>query len=301
MILLIKKGLPLRIARIFFNKPLKIAWELGKRYFVIFNPQYLFFGGDKAPFSDLSIVGIPSLYSYFLPFFVIGLYDQVKNRKQKPNQFVLLWLLIAGITSGFVEVSPSTTKLLDFHFVVIIISVFGFLSFLSRTKKYFKKTIFIMSFFFLFSLFRFLIAYFLVYPQRAPEVWLPGLEKLITHLETLDYDHLFVSHKGSLELSYIYFAFYTPFEPEDFIVNAQYSPVGFKRAEFYKNYTFFVAPEILSLDDYNKVKASFGKVLFLTRAEEGQRGWKTEETFFFEGKPLWVLQKIDEEKIRRYE
>jgi len=286
-----KKGLPLKISRLFFNKPLKAIYEFGKRYFVSFNPSFLFFGGDKEPFSDLSPAGIPNLYSYLLPCFVIGIYVLIRQRGFKESQLILVWLLTSNITSGFVNISPNTTKLLDFHFLVIIISAVGLQGVLEKFPKHRLKINVLFGLMMVFSIFHFLICYFVVYPRRAPIQWLPGLDKVADYLKTIDFKKIYIDDRGVLNLSYIYFAFYTPFDPQDFILNSQRSNFGFNRVEGYKKFVFSAPQSIFGKTRDDKLKVQEDRILFFTAYEERQPRWETEKIFYFRGEPLWVLQR----------
>ncbi|GAI80455.1 unnamed protein product, partial [marine sediment metagenome] len=288
-----KSGLPLVFVRIFFNKFTKVGLEFGKRYFSIFNPAFLFFSGDKEPFSDLSPADIPNFYPYLLPFFIAGIYYLSKNDSLKESRFIFCWLLIAGITSGFVNISPNTTKLMDFHLVILIISALGFFTFLCRFKKYRKQIIAVFSFILIFCQVHFLISYFLVFPKKASKEWLFGLDKVIDFVKTLDYDykHFFIQRDGAMELVYINFAFYTPFDPIDFSKHSQRSAMGFNRVESYREYIFDIPPHTRSIKEYNDFIDKYGKSLCLSEYEFKQANWEEIKVFYFEGEPKWILQK----------
>lgn len=286
-------GIPIKVARLFFNKPIKIAFEFGKRYVDSFNPGYLFFGGDREPFSDLTPAGIPNIYPYLLPFLIIGFYFLFKNRQKKEYKLLFLWLLLSNLTSGFVNVSPNTYKLLDFHLIIIIIAAIGLWACLHQVKKYEQLFKYFLTAVLGFGFFHFLICYFIVFPKRSPRLWLPEFDTAVKSLKQKEFDHLFVSGECNLGLAYIYFAFYTPFEPEDFINQAQRSQLGFQRVERYDKYIFSNPPKIVGMeeDKYQDYKEKFGETLALSEYRCRQGGWEDIESFDFDGQPLWSLQK----------
>lgn len=286
------KGWPVILARLFYNKPLKVSQEFGKRYFSIYNPSFLFFSGDKEPFFDLSPAGIPNLYPHLLPLFLLGLCFLVKHFDTKENRFILFWLLVTGITSGFVNISPNTTKLFDFQYLIIIIAALGLEELFKKFQSGQRRVVPLAIIIYIFALVHFSISYFYLYPIKAPKLWLPGLDQVIAYSKELDYDYFFVSREGGMDLAYVYFAFYMPFDPADFMLVAKRERGGFNRVEHYGNFVFETPISNLSLSEHQEYKDKYGRVLCISEYEKKLISWEDVKVFYFKGEPLWILQKI---------
>lgn len=110
-------------SRFLVNKGTFFIFTSSKNYLSHFNPAYLFFnGGSHYQFSLPNFFIISSL---FLPFFILGLYQLLKNINQKNNQILLFWLLVSPVPSSITRDAPHVLRSIVFLPIVVIIITIG--------------------------------------------------------------------------------------------------------------------------------------------------------------------------------
>ncbi len=284
-------GMPLFIARIFYNKPLSWFNEFIKNYLAAFNPKFIFVSGDNNSWHGLGQLNYGNILFVLLPFIALGFYQLFTNLSVKENLWLLGYFLIAPLANGITIDSPILTRLLDFHLILIIFSAIGLNFLWQRYCKDRKILNFTILFLLVFYNLSYLISYFIIFPKNLDNFWNPGIKEAVELIKNrrADYDAIFVS--SNLDVGYIFLAFYLPFEPSDFQENAVWGLDGFEKVKTYKK--FYFDKNSLSIEKREELKELVGNgknILLLERLTPADHPRKEDyNTFIYNslGQPLW--------------
>lgn len=284
-------GVPLLIARFFYNKPLSWINEFSKNYLAAFNPKFIFITGDNNSWHGLGQLNYGNILLILLPFIALGLYQVLGNLHSKACLWLLGYLLIAPLANGITIDSPILTRLLDFHLVLIIFGAIGLEYFWRRYLK--ERTIirYLILFLLIFYNLSYLISYFIIFPKKLDNFWNPGIKEAVEYIKNKegDYDAIFVS--SDLEVGYIFLAFYFPFNPSDFQKNAVWKLEGFERVVTYNK--FYFNENSLGIERREEIKAIAGNgknILLMEKLTPADHPRKEDNNNFIYsslGQPLW--------------
>lgn len=218
-------NLPRQLIRVFNNKIIFYGQEIIDKYFQFYSADFLLLGKEPSPM--LAIPKVGKIYLISLPFLILGIFTAIKN-KTKADKLLIAWLLFAPIPSILTTDSPHSLRAILLLPVLEIFVVKGlfYCYEVIRHKNYWIKLFFLstMSLIYAVSLCFFLWQYFFFYPEDRAEFWLDGYKEAVekTNKYKQNYDKvIFTTDKGQ---PHIFFAFFTPIEPNDYqhqIVNQQ--------------------------------------------------------------------------------
>lgn len=220
--------------RILHNKRILYLLSWAEKYTSHFSLNYLFSTGDQVPRSKVPNMG--QTYLFFLPFFFVGLFTLFKKETpQEFKYFILFWLLVSPLASSLTYQAPSSLRSLPEVFALESINALGvyhvFLFIKQRTKFFIPLTI-LFTTISLYSLFFYLINYYLLYPKVYPLSW-PWQAK----------EAIFSHHYGQINADqpYIMYLFYTAYDPTKLQKQIHLTPpdkYGFSTVEKIDNITF---------------------------------------------------------------
>lgn len=284
-------GMPLFIARVFYNKPLSWLNEFIKNYLAAFNPKFIFISGDNNSWHGLGRLNYGNILFVFLPLVILGFYQLGINLSSKPNLWLVGYFLIAPLANGITIDSPILTRLLDFHLVLIILAAIGFIFLWQRYLKHKQLISSLVLFLLVFFNLSYLGSYFLVFPKKLDRFWNPGIKEAAEFIKNnqADYDAIFVS--SNLDVGYIFLAFYLPFEPNDFQKNAVWELAGFERVKNYGKFYFDRNDlDIEKREEFKQIVGNGKNILLLERLTPADHPRKEDyNTFIYNalGEPLW--------------
>lgn len=213
---------------VYWNKPVVLSNQLIKNYLDSFSISYLFLYGDTGEFINNPQHG--GLYIWLLPFFLIGLYVLIKQRKDVMTQLVIVWLVVTPVMSALAA-KPHFVRSNMVLIPVILVCVEGLLYIYTKacktknTRRVYITILIIVSFY---SIGSTLVDYFYIYTKKAM-AWdeqYVGINEYIREKRN-KYDKTYI--KKFNRNSYIYTLFFIPIDPlifqnhskkNDFTVNS---------------------------------------------------------------------------------
>ncbi|MCJ7804133.1 glycosyltransferase family 39 protein [Patescibacteria group bacterium] len=244
--------------RFFHNKGEAYFNKLASNYLESFSPQFLFLAGDLN--FRHSSGGNGELYLICLPFFLIGLFAFLKERKRY-QKFLIYLMLIAPLPATITRDSQHAIRLLFLMPIVLMISAFGLSGFINWLNKQFKRKLLrILIYVFLLMIFVlnftfYLHQYFWHYPQESWRYWAYGYKEAMQEVNKLEknYDKIFI--ENTYEPSLLWFLFWHQYPAKEF-------QQKFTGGEYQSN----ILPGV---DGFNLDKFYFGKINEQSQKEGG--------------------------------
>lgn len=195
---------------------------------------------DGNEYNAISSFG--TIYFISFPFFIIGLFNIIKNRQfiNNPNQFIFLSWLLCSIILGFT--SHVNINRINIIFIPILyFTVFGFFDVENMLKPEFKKLYptFLIGLYIIFFGF-FCGYYFFIFKDEIKTNFSYGLGDAIQYAEKIKNNDTINITTNSINMPYIYVCFYNQTDPIDFRKTLVYqdSNNGFKDVKSFGHYTF---------------------------------------------------------------
>lgn len=248
-----------------------------KNYLLHFNPQWLFTNSGAESHK------VPSLGIFYLweaPLMAIGILYLLKNSKQKTNQLLLWWILVAPLPATLTTQVPHamrTMQMLPVPQVLVAIGIYEIFHFVQNDKKIQFFSICFLSFFILlFSFFSLYRNYFVVFPKEQSKSFQYALKDAVFYANQHqgEYSKIVFSNQNDLYQSYMFFLFYTRYDPKLYQQQGGTKSGGF--AETHKFGKFEFRPI-----DWNKEKKD-GKNLYIVNPTDLSESFKT--FFYLDGK-----------------
>jgi 4-amino-4-deoxy-L-arabinose transferase-like glycosyltransferase len=260
---------------LFHNKYLAITQAFANNYLTAFSPQFLFISGD--PFFRHSISMVGELLIVTLPLLMAGIFFIFKNISQKENKILLLWLLLAPVSSSLTTNGGThATRLFLMLPPLILISSLGGIYLLNLFgKKLVKPAIIIFLTLLVVSFAGYFHRYSTHYRYESASLWEYGFENIFTELRPLtsQYDKVYINN--TYQPSLLLFLFYTQYPPKDFQKNFvtdkvdTYQTSSFHGFVFDKKYYFGESPNV----DELKVLLTDKDLYLAVQGREGQGDW----------------------------
>lgn len=204
------------IGEILYNRRFLQAEIFAEGYLSHFNPLWLFTTSSS---NSHKISGLGLLYIWELPLILIGLYVLIRyGFDTKMKALLFLWILISPIAASLTTDAPHVMRAYTFLPIWQIFSALGFLSILSycKNKKYVFKLIFLASLPTVFISIIFLTKqYFNVFPKAESASFQYAMSKAVPYVKKIDgsYNKIVFSNNSNLFQSYMFFLFYTKYDP----------------------------------------------------------------------------------------
>lgn len=290
-----KKGIPLWLGRIFFNKPISWVTSFSKNFLAALDPKFIFITSDNNFWHSLGYMNYGNILVIFLPFIIIG-FLQILNEIKKVNGLWFIgFLLISLIPNGLTIDSPILTRLLEFHLLLVCLAAIGLnvvwhkisANFFGQSQKVLLVTL--ISYFSI----SYLQSYFIVFPQNLQRSWNPGIREVVELVKEKEKNYDAIFWDANLEVGYVFPAVYLPFSPQDFQQNAQWQLVGFEKVIKYQKYYFNkTSTELGILNNIREEVGSNKRVLLIELVTPGSRLEKNDNTVLIYnslGEPIWKL------------
>lgn len=204
------------------NRRVTYLKTVAASYLSHFDLNWLFIKGDIARHHAPSM-GL--LYLWELPFLMIGIYKLLfGNFSRKIKMFIFSWFLIAPIPASITSDVPHAVRTLNFlpTFQVFIgIGILAVMQAASSIKyqvlsiriKYFIFTLCFL--FFIFNFSYYINQYFIQQNYFHAKYWQYGYKEIVEYLMPIHnkYNKIIVSNKQPLDQSYVFFLFYSKYDP----------------------------------------------------------------------------------------
>ena len=269
------------------NRRVVYAQAFASGYLSHFNLNWLFLSGDQprhhAP-------GMGLMYLWELPFLLMGIYALVFGKMDwRIKGLVLAWLLIAPIPAAFTTGVPHAVRTMRFLPMLQIFTALGLLSlvgFLKGKRLIVKRLIWgILAVFVLFNFVYFANQYLVQQNYFYSSFWQYGYKQAVSEAEMIkdNYQEIVVSNDPHLDQSYMFFLFYTQFDPVEYQRLGGTISGGF--AETHRGFGKYTFRPI----EWEK-ETSSRKVLYVGQPEDFGGGARIIKTInFLDGEPAIQL------------
>lgn len=213
----------------------RIVWAniVGSGYLSHFSLRWLFLTGDN-PRHHAPDMGL--LYLWELPFLLYGIYWVAKNIHGPVKSVLFGWLLLSPVAAAPTTGLPHAIRTLVFLPTFQICTALGIIAIvLGREKLYKNAVVYLVGFFYglfvIFNIAYFLDKYFVHMNPEFSQYWQYGYEEAVVQTEALKgkYDKVVVS--TSLEQSYMFFLFYTKYDPIAYLAEGGTRSGSFEEAQ----------------------------------------------------------------------
>src|SRR3989344_4866177 len=208
------------LGRFIHNRRIEIAKTYASNYFSHFNLNFLFLEGDGELRHHVRNVGL--LFLFQLPLLIYGLY-RFFQKIDKGKLFIISWLLIAPLGAIAGAEVPHAIRSYSMVIPLTIITSFGFIKFWQIVVR---KKFYVLGFTFIIFLSSaiYFDEYFKHYPVYSAPSWqfVTKQAALITKSLEGKYSQITVDSQN-IEQAYIFWLFYTKYDPSDYQNN------GFKK------------------------------------------------------------------------
>lgn len=276
-----------KIGELLDNRRIVWAQTVISGYLSHFSFRWLFLTGDNerhhAP--DMGL-----LYMWELPFLLYGVYVLLKTKNKEPAAKLLVgWVLISPIAASVTTGLPHAVRTMVFLPTFQIFTALGIVSILEK-YSYLKSTLarlgFIAGGFVVVCCIAFNIAYYLdmYFVHMNPEFseyWQYGYKEAVDFTEKNKQKYEKVVVSNGLEQSYMFFLFYTKYDPVKYLANG-----GTKSGSFEEGKNGFDKYEFRKIE-WSKEKRD-GSILYVGSPLDMPHGNVLNITFL-NGKPAMEL------------
>lgn len=208
------------IGQLFDNRRFVWTQTLLFGYLSHFSMKWLFLTGDN-PRHHAPDMGL--LYLWELPFILYGLYSIIKSKDQKTKYVIIGWLLISPIAASPTTGLPHAIRTLVFLPMYQIICAIGIIA-LWKAVKQWNVHMFLKGFLtiivILFAVGNFLYylnMYFVQQNYEFSEFWQYGYKQAVEYTEKVKQKYKKVVVSTKLEQSYMFFLFYSKYDPQKYL------------------------------------------------------------------------------------
>jgi hypothetical protein len=247
------------------NRRIEYSKAFMSGYLSHFEPNWLFYRGDELrhqpPYMGL-------LYIFELPLILVGLYILIFSKiDRKIKIFVVGYILISPIPASVTYDVPHAVRTINMLPAVQIISAIGFLYLLyivNKTRSFTRIPILIIGTLIIsVNISYYLNQYFVQMNYYYSKAWQYGWEDAVKYAQENEgnFDRVVVSNISPLDQSYMFFLFYSKYDPKKYLEEG-----GTRSGGFSANHTAF-GKYIFRPINWNEDKLS-KNTLFIGRPED---------------------------------
>ena len=220
----------LSLGKYLHNRRVEIAKTYISNYLVHFDLNFLFLRGDGELRHNVQNMGF--LYLFELPLLIFGFY-RLFQKFDKSKLFILSWLLIAPLGAITGSEAPHAIRSYSIVIPLIIIASFSFVEFW-KIIVHNKISIFVFAFIIFLSSLIYSDEYFKHYPVYSAPSWQFATKQAALITKSLEDKHSQITvDSHNIEQAYIFWLFYTKYDPADYQSNG--SKKGFGKYVFDNN------------------------------------------------------------------
>lgn len=223
------------------NRRVVTAEIFFSNYFSHFNPLWYFGNSGNEPFKAPN-TGL--LYLWEAPFLLIGIFYFFFSKEidKRIKCFIALWIISDFIAPGITTGAPHAMRaytLLPVPQMIVALGVVWSTEFIQKYSK--KATVSFVIFFSMIiavSLVQFFSNYFLIFPKNQSESFQYALENAFQYTRQHKISPIVISNKDNLYQSYMFYLFYTKFDPITYQKLGGTKSGGFNETHVIGNITF---------------------------------------------------------------
>lgn len=222
-----------------YNRHLFPVKVLIQGYVSHFNPQWLFMNSSGESFKAPNM-GL--LYMWQIPFIAIGIIGLIFSRflDGKSKKLIILWFFLGSLPAAIATQVPHAMRSYNILPAWQIFTAFGLVYFFLILKKFNVLILVTFLFLVLVSLVTFYKNYFIIFPQEQSHSFQYSLSKTISYVlsQKKHYQKIVFSNKDSLYQSYMFFLFYSKYDPYLYQKQGGTISGGFKETHKFGKYEF---------------------------------------------------------------
>lgn len=228
------------MGEIIYNRRFVTAQIFSENYLSHFNPVWLF---TNALGDWHKIPGIGLLYVWEFPLILLGIYAFIRFDFDKKNKaLIFLWFLTSPIAASIATDTPHALRTFVFLPTWQIFGGLGMVFFYALLKnkkfKFFSLVLFLLISFL--SISALLRQYFYVFPKTQSDSFQYALSKAISYaVKNQDqYKKIVFTNNVNLSQSYMFFLFYTKYDPKLYQSQGRTVSGGFEAIHKFGKYEF---------------------------------------------------------------
>lgn len=203
------------MGRMLYDRRILASQIFLEGYVSCFNPRWLFtnFLGDRH-----KVPGLGLLYFWEAPLVVLGIMVLIRKKGDlRIKKLIFLWFLAAPLASALTTDAPHAMRSYTFLPIWQIFSALGLFWIFNQLKTKFKQGVgfLVFGFIIIVSLSFFYKQYFLVFPKEQSSSFQYSLSKAIPFVleREKSYNKVIFSNQDSLFQSYMFFLFFSRYDP----------------------------------------------------------------------------------------
>lgn len=250
-----------------------------KNYVSHFAPGWVFAGADREAHK---VPGMGLLYLWEAPFLLLGLWALIKSKLPAGLKwFVFSWILISPVPAAVTTQSPHAMRAYALVPAALLVEALGFWWMIRRfSARQLQILAAVVGVIVAQGITVFWRGYFVRFPAEQSDSFQYALKSAVSYAGTQagSYDAVQFSNQGSLYQSYMFFLYYTKFNPADYQATGGTVSGGYEEAHYIGKYAFGVLPQ--------KPAEFAPKTLYFYDAKQLPPGLRTLETFYtLDGSP----------------
>ena len=259
------------------NRRLVYANQYIKNYLQHFNPEWLFLNGDN-PRHHTPGMGV--LYLIDLPFILLGIFYLLRYQPFA-SSILFFWLVFAPAASALAIDAPNASRSLIFLPTWQVFAAFGWWFALSSVKKRNFKLLFVVPIILLaFNFIYFVHQYFVHSNMEVQKDWQYGYKEAVDYTTQLNNTNKKVVFGKDFEQPYIFYLFYTKYDPAKYITTGGTSRLSQK---------CFSIDNAYFGDCKDKLKT--GDIYITTGTEATEKGKPIKQITYSYGEPAVTIYK----------
>ena len=209
-----------------------------------FSPLWMFSGKDREAHK---VPGMGLMYLWEAPFLMLGLWALMRSKiSKRVSLFIAVSLLIAVLPASVTTQAPHAMRAYTVLPFLQIVEAMG-IWFISSGWNVKKQRLFTvsLSLFIAAGFVMFWNGYFVRFPNEQSDSFQYALAPAIRYAlrEQQKYEHIEFSHQGSLYQSYMFFLFYTRFDPKRYLSLGGTRSGGYEASHTIGKYSFGFLPQ----------------------------------------------------------
>lgn len=197
---------------LFHSEGVNFARGVLGRWFNHFSSRFLFFEGDWQNLRH-SAPNHGMLLLVDLILIPLGIFFFIRNRLSRGGLFVLLWLILAPLPAVLTRDQVQAVRAYNMLIPLILVSAYGATYFFGRLGKFGRLGLIGIC---ALSLAFFLDAHFVHLSVHNAKHWYYGYEQVIQNIADIQNNHDTIVFQQSYDQPYIYYLFYTRYEPKKY-------------------------------------------------------------------------------------
>ncbi len=233
-----------RMGMMLNSKYVAYATVFAQNYSSHFSPIWLFMGESREAHK---VPGLGLLYLWEAPFLILGVWALMRSKiSKKTALFIFLSLLIAPIPASVTTQAPHAMRSYTVIPLLQLVEAMGIWFVVMRIKPK-KSQVFaaVLGGCAVLGLITFWNGYFVRFPKEQSDSFQYALAPAIRYAlaKKKNYKRIEFSHQGSLYQSYMFFLFYSRFDPSTYLSSGGTTSGGYEASHAIGKYSFGFLPQ----------------------------------------------------------